>query len=118
MRRVKRILLLLVVALAATGCSLGSEEWGGYTENEAKDIFANPAWRREVVQNAPGGPTGEYQDLVPTAREVREADLHKRTVDGREAWEYRDEVSGFCMYVWHDEEVDDFTTHVGPCVAD
>jgi hypothetical protein len=109
---------LVLVALALTGCGLGSEKWGGYTEREAKDIFANPAWRREVVQNAPGGPTGEYQDLVPQAGEVRGADLHKVTVDGQEAWEYRDEVNGFCMYVWHVEEVDDFTTQVGPCVAD
>jgi hypothetical protein len=113
----KRLLLAVCLALALAGCG-GDGEWGGYTEGEAKDILATRELRESLIENAPGGPTGETARLIPTAQQVRESDLTKKTLEGQEAWEYRDANNNFCIYVWHDAETDDFTTQVSACVAD
>jgi len=115
----KKLALLVLVALVAA-CSTGSEKWGGYSEGQAKDIIGSPQFRADVLQAAPpSSPTGlPYAQLMPTQDEVDDADLRKATLQGQEAWEYKDEANGFCLYVWKDNERDSFATQVGPCSAD
>lgn len=114
-----KVLPVLVAALTLAGCSLSEEKWGGYTENQAKGVLSDPIFRREAIRFAPGGPGGgRYARLLPTKEQVEEADLRKVTLKGQEAWEYKDRPNSFCVYVWEDEETDNFATQVGPCSAD
>jgi hypothetical protein len=115
----KKLTLILVLALVAlAGCSGGGEKWGGYTEGEAKDILASEAVRNNITSVSPFDPQGRpYAQLLPTKARLEETDLHKRTVDGQEAWGYEDDANSFCLYVWEDPETKDFTTFVG-CNAD
>lgn len=109
---------LLALGLAACGGG-GEERWGGYTEEEARDVLADPHVRQQIIDHAPGDPvTSPFQNLVPTSEEAREADLTRKTVEGREAWEYRDAANDFCIYIWHEEEFDTFGVQPGVCAAD
>ena len=103
--------LLLLLALAACG---GGEEWGGYSEGEAKDVMKDPVVKENIFENAPGD---RVQRLYPDDDTVDDADLRMVTVLGQEAWEYRDAENNFCVYLW-EEENQTFGAEVGPCHTD
>jgi hypothetical protein len=115
----KKLLPLLVLALLATACG-GEERWGGYTEGEAKDVLAKPSFREDLLQVAPPPAPGAvpYELLIPTKQQVEEADLRKVTLKGQEAWEYKNAVYSFCLYVWKNKNTGAFDTQVGACSAD
>jgi hypothetical protein len=115
----KKLALIPVLVLAlVAGCG-GGEKWGGYTEGEAKDIMSSEAVRNSVTSVSPFDQQGRpYTQLLPTKSKLEETDLHKRTVDGQEAWGYEDDPNQFCLYVWKDPETDSFTTFVGCSGAD
>ncbi len=109
MKRLTVLLLLLVLA----GCG-GGEKWGGYTEDDAKKILASDGLRNSVLSVSPFDPQGRpYTQLLPTKDELDDADLLKSTLEGQEAWEYKDRTKAFCLYVWKDPETKSFTTFVG-----
>jgi hypothetical protein len=116
----KKLTLALVLALLAlAGCSSGGEKWGGYTEGEAKEILSSEAVRNSVESVSPVDPQGRpYSQLLPTKDKLDETDLHKRTVEGQEAWGYEDDANQFCLYVWKDPQTKDSTTFVGCSGAD
>ena len=119
MRRLALLLAAVALGGAACGGGGGEDRWGGYTERDAKDVLGDPIVRQQILENAPGDPrTSPYRQLVPTKEEVEAADLRKTTLEGQETWEYRDEEHAFCIYVWEDEALKNFATHVGPCIAD
>jgi hypothetical protein len=115
----KNLPILVLALLALAGCSGGGgEKWGGYTESEAKDLLASEEVRNSVTLVSPVDPQGRpYAQLLPTKAKLEETDLHKRTVEGQEAWGYEDDANSFCLYVWEDPETESFTTFVG-CAAD
>jgi hypothetical protein len=117
MKKLTLVLVLLVLALA--GCDLGGgEKWGGYNEGQAKDILASEAVRNSVTSVTPFDPQGRpYTQLLPTKKRLEDTDLHKRTIEGQEAWGYEDPANDFCLYVWKDPNTNSFTTFVG-CQAD
>lgn len=117
----KRFLLLLAVLLAAGCGSAGGsgETWGGYTENEAKAVLADPEVKKQILENAPGDPaTNPLTRLYPSKQEIADADLRKVTLTGQEAWEWRHADEDFCIFVWEDQELETFATQVSRCVAD
>jgi hypothetical protein len=107
--------LVLLLALAACG---GGEEWGGYTEGEAKDVIKDPVVKENILENAPGDPaTNPVARNYPDDDTVDDADLRMVTVLGQEAWEYRDAENNFCVYIWEEED-NTFGAEVGPCHTD
>jgi hypothetical protein len=115
---VKRAALLAMLAVLA-GCSSTEETWGGYTENEAKDILALPNVRETVINNTPRTVDERpVAQIYPTAEELEDSDLLKTTVQGQETWEYRDEINAFCLNVWEDPESQTYFAQSSHCVAD
>ena len=109
MKRLTVLLLVLVIA----GCG-GGEKWGGYTESEAKEIMASDSLRNSVVQTVPFDNNGRpYTQLLPTKTRLEQTDLLKSSVEGQDAWLYKDQVNAFCLYVWKDPETKSFTTFIG-----
>jgi hypothetical protein len=109
MKRLTVLLLLFVLA----GCG-GGEQWGGYTEGEAKKILAGQELRNSVLSVSPFDPQGRpYTQLLPTKRKLEDTDLLKSTLQGQEAWEYKDRTNAFCLFVWKDPDTGSFTTFVG-----
>jgi hypothetical protein len=117
MSRAKRIALLPIVLLAA--CTTTSDTWGGYTENEAKEILALPNVRQTIVDTTPRTiEEAPVARIYPTEAKLEETDLRKVTVQGEEAWEYNDEQNQFCLYVWEDPETQTYFAQSSRCVAD
>ena len=106
-------LTLVVIVLVLAGCG-GGEKWGGYTEGEAKKILASDALRNSVISVSPFDPQGRpYTQLLPTKARLDDTDLLKETLEGQEAWEYKDRANAFCLFVWKDPDTGSFTTFVG-----
>jgi hypothetical protein len=119
--RPQAIIVTLLGVLALAGCGSGGDEtWGGYDEAEAKEIMSSPEFRNSIVAFTPFDAKGRsYEDLLPTAAELEDEDLTKKTVQGQEAWEYLNEKEEFCLYVWRDpDSPNDFVAQPGACVAD
>jgi hypothetical protein len=113
----KLTLVLTLLALVSAGCG-GGEKWGGYSEGQAKDVMTSDAVRNSIMDVSPVDPQGRpYTQLLPTKAKLEQTDLHKRTVEGQEAWGYEDTPNAFCLYVWKDPQSDSATTFVG-CEAD
>lgn len=93
-------------------------EWGGYTEGQVKDTLQDPQFKKEILSTAPPDPRGPIHLLYPSNGEIDEADLNKVTIEGDEAWEYRDDQNQWCIYMWEDPASSEQMTHVGSCVAD
>ena len=109
----------LLLTLVVAGCATTSDTWGGYTENEAKEILALPNVRQTIVDTTPRMIEEEpVAQLYPTEAELEETDLRKVTIQGEEAWEYNDEVNKFCLYVWEDPETQTYFAQSSRCVAD
>lgn len=111
-------LLILLVALLLAGCGESTqEEWGGYTEGEAKDLLKDPQFQREIKATAPPTAAGNINNLYPTDEEIDDADLRKATVQGEEAWEYKRDLqeTEWCIYVSEDPSTGSFLAQVGPC---
>jgi hypothetical protein len=105
--------LVLVLMLAVAGCG-GGDKWGGYTEGQAKDILVSDELRNSILGVSPFDPQGRpYTQLLPTKAKLDQTDLLKSQLEGQEAWEYRDRLNAFCLYVWKDKDSGDFTTFVG-----
>jgi hypothetical protein len=121
MRRQATLFVLLGV-FALAGCGGGDEgpEWGGYTEEEARNVLASDEYRIGIIQVTPFDGKGRpYEELLPTEEELEAEDLNRRTVDGEEVWEYVNEKEEFCLYVRRDPDSPaDYITNVGPCQAD
>jgi hypothetical protein len=111
--------LALLTALAAAGCATTSDTWGGYTENEAKEILALPNVRDTIIETSirTEGQT-PVSEIYPTEQELQETDLRKVTLTGQEAWEYADTPNFFCLYVWEDPETQTYFAQSSQCVAD
>jgi hypothetical protein len=79
-------------------CATTSDTWGGYTENEAKEILALPTVRNTIIESSIRS-EGQVPvaEIYPTEEELQEADLRKVTLTGQEAWEYSDTPNFFCM---------------------
>jgi hypothetical protein len=117
MRSPKHLALFAIFIL--TGCATTSDTWGGYTENEAKEILALANVRQTIVDTTPRTIDEEpVARIYPTEVELEEADLRKVTVQGQEAWEYNDELNQFCLYVWEDPETQTYFAQASRCVAD
>jgi hypothetical protein len=113
----KLAVALLVLALA--GCGSSTEEvWAGYTEGEVKDRLTDPQFRDEIMRTAPPDPRGPIHVLYPSNEEIDNTDLKKVTIQGDEAWEYRNEEADWCIDVWEDPDTKEPTTYVGPCMSD
>jgi hypothetical protein len=111
-------LLVLLIALVLAGCGESTqEEWGGYTESEAKDILRDPQFQQEIKTTAPPTSAGRIEDLYPSNEEIDSTDLRKATVRGEEAWEYRRDLEDteWCMYLSKDPSTGSFLAEVGPC---
>jgi hypothetical protein len=119
MNPMKKLILVFALLLALAGCSSsGGEQWGGYSEGEAKNILGSEALRNSILGVSPFDPQGRpYTQLLPTKDKLADADLRKATLQGEEAWGYEDQPNDFCLYVWKDQETKSFTTYVG-CDAD
>jgi hypothetical protein len=106
-------LTVLLLALVLAGCG-GGEKWGGYTESQAKKILTSDELRNSVLTVSPFDPQGRpYSELLPTKAKLEQTDLLKSTLEGQEAWEYKDLGNAFCLFVWKDPETKSFTTFVG-----
>lgn len=117
--RMKNVLLTVLALLALSGCGSSTQDvWGGYTEGEVKDKLSDQQFREEILQTAPADPRGPIHLLYPSNEEIDNADLNKVTIQGEEAWEYRDESAQWCIYVWEDPETSEPFTQIGSCVAD
>ena len=117
MKRVALVASTLVFALAGCGEST-EEEWGGYTEAEAKDILKDDEFFTELERTSPADPRGPLRLFYPTDEEIDDADLRKATVQGDEAWEYRRDLDEgpWCIYVSEDPAAEGkFIAQVGPC---
>ena len=117
----RRLVLIPVVVLALAGCGGGGDGpvWGGYTEQEAKDILADTNVWRSVIENAPGDPaTNPLTQLYPTKEQLDDADLKQVTFEGEENWQYKHPEEDFCLYVREDPEVDNWQVMASRCVAD
>ena len=114
---VKRLLVLLI-ALVIAGCGQSTEEeWGGYTEGEAKQIMKDA--RGEIIATAPPTNAGPAERIYPTNEEIDDYDLRKAHVQGEEAWEYKrdlgEETGDWCIYISEDPGGGTFLAQVGPC---
>jgi hypothetical protein len=113
----KRLALLIGVLVLLAGCGGAEEQWGGYTEGEAKDVMG--ALRQEIIANAPGDPaTSPYNQLLPTRKDLDNIDLRRVTMQGAESWEYRDQENNFCLNVSEDPKTKAPNTYVGICNSD
>ena len=110
---------MLIAILVLAGCSTTEDTWGGYTENEAKEILALPDVRETIIGNTPRMVDEQpVSQIYPTDEELEEADLRKVTVRGQETWEYNDEINKFCLNVWEDPESQTYFAQSSRCVAD
>ena len=114
----KKLALILVALVALTGCATTEDKWGGYTEGQVKDVLKDDQFKDEIMQSAPPDPRGPIHLLYPSDDEIDDADLSKVTLQGDEAWEYRDEPNQWCIYMWEDPASKERFTQVGPCAAD
>jgi hypothetical protein len=85
---------------------------------KVKDTLQDPQFKKEILSTAPPDPRGPIHLLYPSNGEIDEADLNKVTIQGDEAWEYRDDPNQWCIYMWEDPASSEQMTHVGSCVAD
>ena len=119
-RLMKRVALFAsALALALAGCGESTEEeWGGYTEAEAKDLLKDDQFLAELEQTSPTDPRGPLRLLYPSDEEIDDYDLRKATVQGEEAWEYKREFDEgpWCIYVSEDPAAPGkFLAQIGPC---
>lgn len=113
-----RCVAFAAIVLVAGCGSTTQDEWGGYTEGQVKDTLQDPQFKKEILSTAPPDPRGPIHLLYPSNGEIDEADLNKVTIEGDEAWEYRDDQNQWCIYMWEDPASSEQMTHVGSCVAD
>ena len=94
-----RLFTLLVFMLLLAGCG-ADERWGGYTEEEAKEIMADPDVQLTIIEATPRK-EGEkpVAAIYPEGATLEDADLRKVKMQGQDAWEYSDRPNGFCLYV-------------------
>jgi hypothetical protein len=112
-------LALALALLALAGCGSSTEDaWGGYTEGEVKDKLTNPQFRDEIMRTAPPDPRGPIHVLYPSNDEIENTDLKKVTIQGDEAWEYRNQEADWCINVWDDPQTKEPLTYVGGCMSD
>jgi hypothetical protein len=115
----KKLALTLLALAVLAGCGSSTEDvWGGYTEGEVKDRLTDPQFRDEIMRTAPPDPRGPIHLLYPSNEEIENTDLRKVTIQGDEAWEYRDEENDWCINVWEDPATNEPTTYVGGCMSD
>jgi hypothetical protein len=108
--RLSALLAAVVLLLVGCGGDGDDEEWGGYTGEEARDIYLSEDLRQQLddLQLDPD----QYQ---PTADDLEESPLIKTYFEGREVWRYRDPEKGRCIYVRKDPVVGDFVYQIESC---
>jgi hypothetical protein len=110
-------LLVLVLLLVVVGCGAG-ERWGGYTEDEAKDVMVDPEVKSTILQATPR--KEDQQPVVaiyPDKAKLDEEGLRKVKMQGTDAWEYNDVANDFCLYVWYDKATNGFLAQASHCVG-
>ena len=112
-----RLLALLLLVLLLAGCGAG-ERWGGYTQQEAKEIIADPDVKVTIIQATPRKEDQQpVAAIYPEGETLEEAELRKVTMQGEAAWEYNDKPNDFCLYVWYDEATNGFLAQASHCVG-
>ena len=115
MRRLAPILCLLLLLVA--GCGAG-ERWGGYTQQEAKEIIADPDVKATIIQATPRKEGQQpVAAIYPEGEELEETELRKVKMQGEPAWEYNDKANDFCLYVWYDETTNGYLAQASHCVG-
>jgi hypothetical protein len=116
MRPVQRFTLLVLVFLVA-GCGAG-DRWGGYTEQEAKDIIDDPDVKVTILAATPRMEGQKpVSAIYPEGETLEKAELRKVKVQSQEAWEYNDMADDFCLYVWYDKATEGFLAQASHCVG-
>jgi hypothetical protein len=116
MKRLAPIACLLALLLLA-GCGAG-ERWGGYTEQEAKDVMVDPEVKSTIIQATPRKEDQQpVVDIYPDKAKLDEEGLRKVTMQGTDAWEYNDVANDFCLYVWYDKPTNGFLAQASHCVG-
>jgi hypothetical protein len=116
MKRLAPITCLLALLLVA-GCG-GGDRWGGYTEDEAKDVMVDPEVKATIIEATPR--KDDQQPVVaiyPDEDKLDEEGLRKVKMQGTDAWEYNDVANDFCLYVWFDKPTNGFLAQASHCVG-
>jgi hypothetical protein len=116
MRRLTPIACVLALLLVA-GCG-GGERWGGYTEDEAKDVMVDPEVKATIIEATPRNE--DQQPVVaiyPDEDKLDKEGLRKVKMQGTDAWEYNDVANDFCLYVWFDKATNGFLAQASHCVG-
>jgi hypothetical protein len=107
----------LVALLFLAGCGAG-ERWGGYTQNEAKEIIADPDVKLTIIEATPRKEGQKpVAAIYPEGETLENAELQKVTMQGQEAWEYNDKADDFCLYVWFYKATNGFLAQASHCVG-
>ena len=107
----------LVALLLLAGCGAG-ERWGGYTQEEAKEIIADPDVRLTIIEATPRKEGQKpVAEIYPQGETLENAELVKVKVLGEDAWEYNDKADDFCLYVWFDEATNGYLAQASHCVG-
>ena len=117
MRRLATLASLPLLLFAVAGCGAG-ERWGGYTQEEAKEIIADPDVKETIIQATPRKEDQQpVAAIYPEGEKLEEVELRKVKMQGQDAWEYNDEANDFCLYVWYDKATNGFLAQASHCVG-
>jgi hypothetical protein len=117
MRSLAPLACILLLLLAVAGCGAG-ERWGGYTQEEAKEIISDPDVKETIIQATPRKEDQQpVAAIYPEGEKLEDAELRKVKMQGQDAWEYNDKANDFCLYVWFDEPSNGFLAQASRCVG-
>ncbi len=104
------MLAAVAVLLVACGGGRDDEAWGGYTQDEAREVYLSDALTENLkeLQLDPA-------ELQPTEEDLEEHPIIKTYLDGRQVWEYRDPEARQCLYVRKDPVYEEFVYEVRSC---